>query len=127
MSTLHPTQIGTIPSGFIQTIPSQVVIGRDVSIENPSYEAFGFGIGGRPDFIEKVVINLTKNTSADKTQNGTLTKFATASINVEDLITIVNSNSNASSALSFTLKEVDVCDNGVAKKMIVLASDTYLP
>ena len=126
MSTLHPTQIGTIPSGFNSTLPSQVVFGRDLSItQNNQYEAFGFGAGGRPDFVEKVTIYLTKNDSTNKTINTNLTAYATVTIDVSDLATIVAANSNASSALDLTLREVDVCDAGVAKKMIILAGPTY--
>lgn len=123
MKTLHPTQIGSIPTGVYQAYPSQVVIGRDVAATTSN--DIGFGANGRPDFVENVKIYLTKNASADKRTNGTLTTFATVSIDVEDLITIVASNSNATAALNLTLKEVDVCDNGVAKKMIILAGPTY--
>lgn len=127
MSTIHPTQIGTIPTGFSQTLPSQIVFGRDVSLTYPSYEARGFGQQARPDFIEKFKVHLTKNDSTNKTQNGTLSPYAVVTLNVEDLVTIVNSNSNAIDGLEFTFKEVDVCDGGTAKKMIILAGATYLP
>lgn len=124
MRTLFPTQIGYIPTGANQTLPSQINIGRDVATTSGT---FGFGQAGRPDFIENFKIYLTKNTATDKTQNGTLTTYATVSIDVQDLITVVAGNAHAAAALNFTLREVDVCDGGTAKKMLILAGPTYLP
>lgn len=125
MKTLYPSQIGTIESGSYAAHPSQLVFGRDVSAATS--RDVGFGQGGRPDFIERVTIFLTKNNSSDKTVNSNLTAYATVTINVEDLVSIVTSNPNAGAALNLTLKEVDVCDAGVAKKMIILAGPTYSP
>lgn len=125
MRTLYPTQIGTIPTGAYATYPSQLVFGRDVSAVTAN--DVGFGQAGRPDFVEKMTIYLTRNTSSDKTINATLTNKSNLSINVEDLITISNANFNAPATFSFTLKEVDVCEGGIAKKMCVLGSQTYLP
>ena len=127
MRTYHPTQIGTIPTGFAQNQASQVIVGRNVSIadNSPSPEAYGFGKAGRPDFIESFSINLTENSSANKLTNGTLTQRAMIYMDVTDLVTIRASNTNAPTRFDFTLKEVSVCENGTTKKMVILASQTY--
>jgi len=123
MRTLLPTQIGTVPSGSNASYPSQIQVGRIIASNDGN---FGFGAGGRPDFVEKFKICLTQNSSTDKTINTNLIDYATISIDVSDLVTIVAANSNAAAALNFTLKQVDVCEGGVAKKMMILASPTYL-
>jgi hypothetical protein len=127
MRTFHPTQVGTIPSGFSQNQASQVVIGRNVSIADntPTPEAYGFGKSGRPDFIESFTIHLTENSSADKRINTNLTSRAVIYMDVTDLATVRSSNENAPTRFDFTLKEVSVCENGQTKKMIILASQTY--
>jgi hypothetical protein len=127
MRTFHPTQVGTIPSGFSQNQASQVVIGRNVSIADntPTPEAYGFGKSGRPDFIESFTINLTQNSSADKKINTDLTNRAVIYMDVTDLVSIRESNENAPTRFDFTLKEVSICENGVEKKMVILASQTY--
>lgn len=124
MSTLHPTQIGTIPSGYSATDVSQIQVGRDISAAS---DTFGFGSAGRPDFIERFKVYLTKNESSNKTINVNLANYGTVSIDVADLQTIVAGNSNAAAALNLKLTEVSVCDAGVAKKMIILAGPTYSP
>jgi hypothetical protein len=53
-------------------------------------------------------------------------------MNAKDLYTIISANSNVPNPVNFTLKEVAVCETDssgktVEKRMIVLASDTYLP
>lgn len=112
--TFHPVQIGFTPSGH--ALGSQVVVGRDIS---SNFEGAGFGMQGRPDFLEKFTINLTKNT------NGALSKIGTATFNVQDIETIRASNSNVSTNLTFSFKEVAVCDNGIERRMIILASQVY--
>lgn len=115
-NTFHPTQIGYTPSGQAQQ--SILVLGKNVSA---SWQSIGFGPNGQPDIVEKIYINLTK--TADPT-----TTIGTITLNVADLQSIIAGNSHATSAaLTFGLREVDVCDNGTAKKMIILASATYLP
>ena len=59
MNTFYPTQIGTIETGVYPTDPSQLVFGRDVAVTTS--KDVGFGQAGRPDFLEKITINLTKN------------------------------------------------------------------
>jgi len=127
MRTLHPTQIGTIESGFSQTQASQIVLGRDVSIPDTSTtpEGYGFGIAGRPDFIEKLVINLTYNESSDKTINQNLAKVAQLSFDATGLAYIINRSAHAPSNFNFVLKEVLVCENQQTRNMIILASETY--
>lgn len=121
-SSLYPPNIGFIPisgqGGTIQT--PTLTLGRDVSV---TWEAVGFGGGGRPDYIKTVIINLTDNTVMTAP-----TKKAAISIDVADVLTIIASNANATTAaLTLKLREVDVCDDGTAKKMMILASATYLP
>lgn len=119
-SSLYPPNIGFIPISGQGSTPQTptITLGRDVSV---TWEAIGFGAGGRPDYIKTVIINLTDNTVI-----ATPTKKAAISINVADVLTIIAGNTNATAAaLTFKLREVDVCDDGTAKKMMILASATY--
>jgi len=119
-SSLYPPNIGFIPlSGSSSTLQTPtIMLGRDVSV---TWDSIGFGDGGRPDYIKTVVINLTDNSVIN-----TPVKKAAIAINIADVLTIIAGNTNATAAaLTFKLREVDVCDNGTAKKMMILASSTY--
>ncbi len=110
MTTIHPTQIGYQPDSFNGI--SSVTIGRTIT---GAYEGIGFGQGGRPDYLNLLQINLANNAAGVITQKGTIT------MNVADLMAIVGVPAN----LNMTLKEVTVCELGVSKKMVILASQTY--
>lgn len=120
--SIIPTQIGSTPPG--SSLDSQVVIGKDTTV---SFEAVGIGSQGRPDYVQNVIINLSK------IENNTTVTIAKIQLNVGDLITLMDKNKNMPKNLSLALKEVAVCEiadgseEAVDKRMIVLASDTYLP
>lgn len=109
-----PTQAGYIPTGSANT--STYVVGRDIS---SNFEAVGFGDGGRPDYVQKVEFNLTYK------DGNSLTKRGTISLNVGDLYAAKLSNPNVPTDIALYLQEVDVCDNGIAKKIMIIASDPY--
>ncbi len=110
MTTIYPTQIGYQPASY-QGI-SSVTIGRTIT---GTYEGIGFGADGRPDYLNFLQINLANKVGAVITQKGTIT------MNVADLMAIAGLPTN----LNMTLKEVTVCELGVSKKMVILASQTY--
>ena len=126
MRTLYPTQIGTIESGSYQTEPSQLFFGRNVSTPNTSAKDVGFGAAGRPDFIEKMNIFLTKNPATNKLENGELEPIGNFILSSTGLAAIKTLRPRAPNVFVFELKEVDVCENGTPKKMMILASQTYL-
>jgi hypothetical protein len=114
MSTIAPTQVGYIPpppSGTAGT--STYVVGRMVS---GSYEGVGLGAGGRPDYVQVIQFNL-----AQRGSDGALSQKGTVTMNANDLVAIAGLPTN----LNLTLREVDVCDNGVARKLVILASEPY--
>lgn len=117
--SFFPSQIGFIPTGSAGVVKtSSLYLGRDPSL---AWEAVGFGLQGRPDYLQTLVINLTKLQAGVPTIVGTLT------LNVQDLQDIITANANATTpALNMKLRQVSVCDAGVAKKMMIIASSTYL-
>ena len=121
-NSVFPTQIGFIPTGkYNGTVnTSTIIFGKNVGVTTSN--GLGFGQNGAPDYAEKIIINLTERTAL-----GVLSQKGSLIINVTDLTSIVAGNANASAGLDLTLKEIDVCDAGVAKKMIILAGATYLP
>lgn len=118
LPTSTPTQIGYIQSGVRGPIftPSEVVIGRDVT---GSWEAAGFGAQGRPDALQKITINLSPQDGLDLPGK--------IIIDVQDVLSIMDDNDNAPDNMYFRLTEVSICESGVEKRMVVLASQTYLP
>lgn len=118
LNTLHPTQIGYTPTGNYNSVStsSTLYLGRNAGV---TWEAIGFGQDGRPDYLENLVINLTQVGTPNQT-------IASIVMSVTGIQAIIAASPNAAAqALSLTLREVSVCDAGVAKKMIVLASPTY--
>ena len=117
-NSFYPSQIGFIPTGVASpNNTSTIYLGRNVDV---AWEAVGFGAQGRPDYLETININLTKIDGATQTRLGTI------SMNVSDIQDIIDGNSNAqAAALTLSLREVAVCDNGTARAMIILASDPY--
>lgn len=113
MTTIYPTQIGYQPTGVNGTVGiSSVTIGRTIT---GAYEGIGFGQDGRPDYLNLLQINLANKVGPVVTQRGTI------SMNVADLIAIAGLPAN----LNMTLKEVTVCDAGVAKKAVIIMSQLY--
>lgn len=114
MPSIFPTQVGYLPTGVNGTAgTSTYVVGRTIS---GSYEGVGLGAGGRPDYVNLIQFNL-----AQRAADGTLTQKGTVTINVNDIVAIAGVPSN----LNLTLREVDVCENSVAKKIVILASAAY--
>lgn len=112
----YPTNVGYTPTG--SAYGSQLYLGRNLAT---TWEAIGFGQVGRPDILERVYINLTQVSGV-----ATPTRVAQLSFNVADVQTIITANPNAAAAaLTFQLREVDVCESSVAKKMLVLCSAPY--
>lgn len=118
-TSFFPPQIGFIPSsGATGLNVSTVVIGSNAST---TWEAVGFSANGRPDYLEKFYINLSRQT------NGIPTKVAVISFDVTGVQSIINADSNAgAAALTFQIREVAVCVSGVARKMMILASAPYV-
>lgn len=117
-NTLYPTNIGFLPTGVNGTVGvSSVFIGRATS---GSFEGVGFGAGGRPDYAQTVQINLTQRAG-----DGTLTQKGSITLNVADIIAAKTANSNLPDNLNLTLREVAVCDGGVNKRMLIVASAPY--
>lgn len=114
-NTFNATQIGFTPPSSPQG--SQVVIGKDITA---SWEAVGFGADGRPDVLGKVFIYLTSS-------GGTPAQVGVISLDVAQLVSIIQANPNAPTTFQFQMREFDVCDNGVAKKTMIIASQNYLP
>ena len=112
LTTIYPTQIGYQPTGVNGSVGvSSVTFGRTIT---GSYEGIGFGLDGRPDYLQVLQINLTDYDNP-LVQKGTIT------MNVADLMSIVG----GPSYYNLTLKEVTVCDEGVTKKMVILGSQLY--
>ena len=118
-NSFFPTQIGFIPpSGNTgQFNISTVVLGGNAGT---TWEAVAFGAAGRPDYLETLYINLSKQT------NGIPTRIASISLNVSGVQAIIAADSNAgAAALNMQIREVAVCVSGVAKNMMILASSPY--
>lgn len=123
--SLLPQQIGWTPNGVGNgpngtNLQSQVFIGKDVSV---SWEAIGIAAGnaGRPAPLENLIINFT--------QISTSKKIGSIQMNVNDLLTLMATNSNipTDGSLSMKFTEFDVCQNGQPMKCLLLASQIYAP
>ncbi len=115
MSFFAP-QIGFVPSGVAQD--GRVIIGKDYSV---TWEAIGFGPGGRPDGLNQLQINLTRVSGV-----AAPVKFASVNLDVSTLIAAQIANPNIpSTGITFSFREVAVCDAGTNKRMLVIASSTY--
>lgn len=115
MSFFSP-QIGFVPSGVAQD--GRVIIGKDYSV---TWEAIGFGPGGRPDGMMQLQINFTQ-------VSGVLApvKFATVNLDVSTLVAAQVANPNIpSTGLNFAFREVAICDNGTSKRALVIMSQVY--
>ncbi len=125
-NSLLPTQIGSIASGLNSSDvfqPSKVVIGNNIT---GGFQAVGFGTNGSPSILQDLVINITTN------QQYPTTSPIIIRINADDLSSIT-SNPNAPLDFVIKIKEVSICEvdditnESVEKRMVVLASQTYLP
>lgn len=115
MSFFSP-QVGFVPSGVAQD--GRTIIGRDYSV---TWEAVGFGPGGRPDGMMQLQINFTRVSGV-----AAPVKFATVNLDVSTLVAAQVANPNVpSTGLNFAFREVAVCENGSSKRMMVIASQTY--
>ncbi len=114
-TSFYPSQIAYNPTGAVGSVQiSSVIFGRDIT---GNYEGIGFGQGGRPDYLQLLQINLTERES-----NGDLNKIGSITINVGDLLNITD----LPSSLNITLREIDVCDNGTAKRAVILMSEPFI-
>jgi len=117
MNTFYSTQLGYTPSG--SAYGSQIILGRNL---DTTWEAIGFGQAGRPDVLERVVINLTRVSGV-----ATPTKLGQISFNVTDIQTLIaGSTTAASGALNMQLREIDVCNDSTAMKMLGIFSSPYV-
>lgn len=130
MNSLLPTQIGFIPgvdgSGEqVKNQTSELVLGRNVTGD---WEAIGFGKNGRPDYLEKVTLNIAY-------RMGDNTKVLPLRITIDANVVYdiwMNNADTPSDGFNLITKEVAVCEtddegNSTEKRMIILASETYLP
>lgn len=115
-----PTQIGYVPTGVYGGIPkiSTVYLGRNVS-GAAGGDGVGLGQGGRPDFLQTVVINLSTSSEYPVGQWGTIT------LNVDDITALYDTRESFPLDLNLTMKEVLVCENGQTKAMVIIGSQTY--
>jgi len=112
------TQIGYQPTGVNGTPKtSTLFFGRTVSGSN-SYDGPGLGAGGRPDYLQNLVINIARGPQSTN-------QWGTVTLNVEDLVKIARNNSEFPDNLNLTFKEIAVCEDGVEKSIVVLASQTF--
>lgn len=119
--SFYPPQIGFLPTGTADGVQvSSVFIGRS----SGSYEGIGYGQGGRPDYASFVQINLTNRVGAPGATQ-VITQYGSITLNVADLITAKAANTQVPTNLNLILKEVAVCESGVNRRMMVIASQTY--
>lgn len=126
-----PNQIGYTPfqqdagssaSSFVGS-GSSVIFGRNVT---GGWEGVGFGSGGRPNPLQKIVINLSDVRPGISPSVPGLIR-----IDVNDLVSIIQSGGSVvPTQFDMKFREVAVCemdDNGdtTEKRMVVLASQTY--
>ncbi len=119
-NTATPTQFGYLPTGVGTTAgTSTLYFGRDTTA---IYDAIGLGADGRPDYLSIVQIPLVQRSAL-----GVLTKQGTITLDVGAIVSGRAANSNMPTNLNLILKEVAVCDEGVEKRMVIVASQTYNP
>ncbi len=118
-NSILPTQVGFIPSGMHPTNgfqSSQLVFGKNIT---GGWQAVGFGIDGQPDVLQGLTINISSN------QTVPVATPIVVRMRPEDIVAIILANPNAPSDFNFTFKEVAICDGGIEKRMVVLASQVY--
>ncbi len=114
--TITPPQLGFIPSGINQD--SELIIGRDPTV---AFEGVGTGPGGRPDTVQKINFYMTR------LDTNIPTKVATISIDATGIYSIISTNPNAPQNFFFQMREFAVCESGVEKRAVFMASQNYLP
>jgi len=139
--TATPTNLGYTPTGTILPsgdttvlVGSQVVMGRNLyatpTAAGLQFDAVGLGQGGRPDPVNRVVINLSNYFDQNKGfANGT---YAFLTMDVNNVLDVLQTNPNAPGLMNFTLQEAATCEtdaNGNTTEMrrMVLMSQPYLP
>ena len=120
-NSIIPSTIGSTPIN--STNGSQLVFGRDVSV---TFEAIGLGQTGRPDVLQKLIINLSTINA------GVTTKTCSITLDPAAIITLITSNPNIPSPVNMSLVEAAVCvaddsGNTTEQRMIIIGSATYLP
>lgn len=116
-NTFIPTQIGYIPTGAAGIVQvSSVTIGRTIT---GLFEGAGFGANGRPDPATVVQINLAN------LSNGIWDQYGSITLNATDVLNARSANTHLPVNLNLTLKEISICDNGTAKRAMVIMSQTY--
>ena len=119
-STFYPTQIGTIVSGSNRD--GRLIFGRD---PNATWEAAAFGPGGRPGGLQQFQINLMSNSCAQLAYS-TTPLVATILMDASSMYNVLMTNPYApQTGFYFSMRELSVCEDGVEKKMMMLASQTY--
>lgn len=118
--TFHPTNIGYTPTGYqfeTQRYNSQIFLGKDL---NSEFEGIGFGPEGRPNVVERVVINLTKTNPDEST-----VKVGQIDFDATGLAYILERSNFGPSIAKFEIKEIAVCEAGVVKNMLILGTSPY--
>ncbi len=116
MNSLIPTQIGFVPSGV--NVGSQFIVGKDIA---SSWEGAGLGPNGRPDIAQSITFFMTNVVA------GVQTKVGSVSIDASGMAAVMTSNANAPKSFHFQMREFAVCESGAEKRVLVMASETYLP
>jgi len=113
--TFFPTQIGYTPTG--SAYGSQVVIGRNM---NTTWDAVGFGQGGRPDYVERIYLNITQASGVAPVQK------AQIALDVKSLLNIIAANPNApTTGFYFAFRELQVCNGSTVQAMTFMSSQPY--
>ena len=123
-NSIVPSQIGSTP--ISSTNGSQIIFGRDLGGNGITvdFEAIGLGVGGRPDILQKLKINLSTSTDG-------INYIKTVSIILDPsvILTLIAGNANVPKPLNMILKEVAICEenDGISseKRMVILGSDSY--
>lgn len=113
--TFSPTQIGYTPTG--SAYGSQVVIGRNM---NTTWDAIGYGQAGRPDYVERIYLNITQASGVAPVQK------AQVVLDVKSLLNILAARPLApTTGFYFAFREYLVCNNGVTQGAVFLSSQPY--
>lgn len=100
------TKLYPLPLGFDNST-NKVVIGKN---QAATWEAIGFAEEGRPGVLKILQINVSDGTNLK----------ATINLDVTDLTSL-----NLTSSKTLKFREISVCQDGVEKKMLVIATEPY--
>lgn len=114
-NTILPSQLGFTPTGSSQG--SQFFIGRNVNVD---WEGVGVGSDGRPDPLDRMYIYFTSGVGDIPIQWGHI------DLDVSQFLETIAANPNApTTGFQLAMRQVLVCDAGVTKNMMIIASQTY--